>query len=229
MLAPKHLGLKIGCPVMLLVNLTEERVNGKIGKVSNILGEEIFVDFTIQNSLKTVKISKYLFSTYDPKDKCILAKRTQYPLKLAYSMTIHKAQGMTLDSVTVDCRNVSNPGQIGVAVGRVRSTEGLCVRNFRQTLCRPPPNYVEQYYKSCTVGYVNITKNCCKVNAELSDVDDHRSDSESEHLDNDDHNYDDDDDNKHVRLNSDSELSDFDLEVLKLIDDMEMPEQVRCL
>lgn len=228
-LAPKHLGLKIGCPVMLLVNLTEELVNGKIGKVSNILGEEIFVDFTIQNSLKTVKISKYLFSTYDPKDKCILAKRTQYPLKLAYSMTIHKAQGMTLDSVTVDCRNVSNPGQIGVAVGRVRSTEGLCVRNFRQTLCRPHPSSVEQYYKSCTVGYVNVTKNCCKVNAELSDVDDHRSDSESEHLDNDDHNYDDDDDNKHVRLDSDSELSDFDLEVLKLIDDMEMPEQVRCL
>ena len=53
---------------MLLVDLTEELVNGKIGKVSNILGEEIFVNFTIQNSLKTVKISKYLFSTYDPKD-----------------------------------------------------------------------------------------------------------------------------------------------------------------
>jgi hypothetical protein len=38
---------------MLLVDLTEELVNGKIGKVSNILGEEIFVNFTIQNSLKS--------------------------------------------------------------------------------------------------------------------------------------------------------------------------------
>jgi hypothetical protein len=135
-LALRNLGLKIGCPVMLLVDLTEELVNGKIGKVSTILGEEIFVNFSIQNSLKTVKISKYLFSTYVPKDKCILTKRTQYPLKLACSMTIQKSQGMTLDSSTVDCRNVSNSGQICVAVGRVRSTEGLCVKNFRQTLCK---------------------------------------------------------------------------------------------
>ena len=103
-----------------------------------------------------------MFSTYDPKDKCILAKRTQYPLKLACSKTIQKSQGMTLDSVTVDCRNVSNPGQIGVAVGRVTSTEGFCVKGFRQTLCRPHPSSVEQYCKSCTV---NVTKNCCKVNA----------------------------------------------------------------
>jgi hypothetical protein len=44
-LAPKYLGLEIGCPVMLLVNLTEELVNGKIGKVSNIIGGEIFVDY----------------------------------------------------------------------------------------------------------------------------------------------------------------------------------------
>lgn len=92
-LALRNLGLKIGCPVMLLVNLTEELVNGKVGKVSNILGGEICVDFTIQNSLQTVQISKYLFSTYDPKDKCTLGKRTQYPLKLACSMTIQKSQG----------------------------------------------------------------------------------------------------------------------------------------
>ena len=137
-LALRNLGLKIGCPVMLLVNLTEELVNGKIGKVSNILEVEIFVNFTIQNSLKTVKISKYLLSTYDPKDKCILAKPTQYPLKLACSMTIQKSQGMPFDSVTIDCRNVSHPGQIGEAVGRVTSTEGLlCLRLSSDALQAP--------------------------------------------------------------------------------------------
>lgn len=44
------------------------------------------------------------------------------------------AQGMTLYLVTVDCRNVSNLDQICVVIGRVRLPEGLCVKNFRQTL-----------------------------------------------------------------------------------------------
>ena len=106
-----------------------------------------------------------------------------------------------------------------------------------KTFVRRFASSVEQHYKSCIVGYVNVPKTCCKVNAELSDA--HRSDSECEHFDNDDHSDDDDDDNKndddkksddkHVRPDSDSELSDFNLEALKLIDNKEVPEQVRCL
>jgi hypothetical protein len=61
-----------------------------------------------------------------------------------------------------------------------------------KTFVRRFASSVEQHYKSCIVGYVNVTKTCCKVNAELSD--DHRSDSESELFDNDDHSDDDDDD-----------------------------------
>jgi len=38
---------------------------------------------------------------------------------------------MTLKSITLDCNNISNPGQIGVAVGRVKTIEGLCVKHFR--------------------------------------------------------------------------------------------------
>jgi len=90
-LAPKKLGLKIGCPVMLLVNLSNELVHEKIGKVSNISGEDIYVEFTIKHVTKTVKMSRFVFNTFDPIDKCILAKRTQYPMKLVYSITIHKA------------------------------------------------------------------------------------------------------------------------------------------
>ena len=116
---------------MLLVNLSNELVHEKIGKVSNISGEDIYVEFTIKHVTKTVKMSRFVFNTFDPIDKCILAKRTQYPLKLAYSITIHKSQGMTLESITLDCNNISNPGQIGVAVGRVKTIEGLCVKHFR--------------------------------------------------------------------------------------------------
>jgi len=47
------------------------------------------------------------------------------PLSLAYALTVHKAQGLTLESVIVDCRNIRQPGQLGVAVGRAKTREGL--------------------------------------------------------------------------------------------------------
>jgi hypothetical protein len=58
-----------------------------------------------------------------------VATRLQIPLKLGYAFTVHKAQGLTLDCVEVDCRNINFPGQLGVAVGRAMKTDGLRVIN----------------------------------------------------------------------------------------------------
>ena len=124
--------------------LTGQARTGKSFVIRKIVGElrkrGIRVALTCSTGIGTIVFESLQACTLHKwaslEDKCILAKRTQYPLKLACSMTIQKSQGMTLDSSTVDSRNVSNPGQICVAVGRVRSTEGLCVKNFRQTLCK---------------------------------------------------------------------------------------------
>ncbi|XP_071176509.1 uncharacterized protein [Mytilus edulis] len=135
-LAPKYLGIKVGIPVMLLVNLSDDLVNGKVGTVTYIDNDSctLTIQFCIKTVKKTVKITKYLFTKYDPVDKIILAKRLQFPIKVAYAITIHKSQGMSLQYLSIDCSNACFPGQIGVAVGRAKSTDGLMLKNFKM-LC----------------------------------------------------------------------------------------------
>ena len=55
---------------------------------------------------------------------------TQFPLRLAYAMTIHKAQGLTLDSAYLDIRAAREPGQAYVAVSRVRTLVGLHFKDW---------------------------------------------------------------------------------------------------
>jgi hypothetical protein len=70
--------------------------------------------------------------------------------------------------------------QIGVAVGRVKTIEGLCVKNFRPSQCKPHPKVVELYYTGCSVGNIDhINKNCCKVRVQSSEY----SESDSENSD----------------------------------------------
>ena len=54
------------------------------------------------------------FSVYDPRLGIDVASRVQFPIKLAFALTIHKSQGMTIENVVIDCRAISAPGQLGV-------------------------------------------------------------------------------------------------------------------
>lgn len=135
--APSTLYLKLNAKVFLMVNLTDNLVNGSRGIVKDFTKDSVTVFF--ESIKSTVTVRKHLFTVYDINLKREVASRKQIPLKLAYAFTVHKAQGMTLEHLEVDCRNMNFPGQLGVAIGRAVSVEGLRVLNFTKTtsLYRP--------------------------------------------------------------------------------------------
>lgn len=54
----------------------------------------------------------------------------QFPLRLAYAITIHKSQGMTLENVVVDCNRIFEQGPTYVALSRVKKLQGLYLKGF---------------------------------------------------------------------------------------------------
>ena len=85
--AQKILTLKVAAPVMLIWNSTYGSFNGCIGKVYSISEVKVVGNF----NGRLVNIERCIFEVYDPSCKTILASRLQYPLRLAYAMTVHRA------------------------------------------------------------------------------------------------------------------------------------------
>ncbi|CAC5387159.1 PIF1 [Mytilus coruscus] len=129
-LASKHLGLNPLCNVMLILTLSDTLVNSLIGTLSKIKSDSVDVDFVVDGKTVTVNVVKHTFTTYDPVKKKILAKREQLPMKLSYGITIHKFQGMSLNSVIFHCELISFPGQLGVAIGRAAN----CFKNIKDEI-----------------------------------------------------------------------------------------------
>lgn len=142
-LAAREVRLKIGAPVLLLKNLDLKKglVNGRQGIVVKFI-ERVSEDAHIdpENPLFHVIPNHALlpvvqFGTIEQVIEPVewswgvgfkkSATRQQIPLMLAHSITIHKAQGMTLDEAAVDLRGVFEDGQAYVALSRVRSLDGL--------------------------------------------------------------------------------------------------------
>ncbi|KAJ8045597.1 Spectrin beta chain, non-erythrocytic 1 [Holothuria leucospilota] len=158
--APKTLHLKVGAPVVLMANLTHNLENGKQGIIERL--HDTYAEVKFQGIDGVTCIKPYSFSVYDPKSEKNVAFRKQLPLKLSFAMTVHKAQGMTHDQVLVDCRNMTVPGQIGVAIGRVRSKAGLQIINFRPSLVQPQPHSINDFYQSLSQP-LRDDCGCCKA------------------------------------------------------------------
>jgi ATP-dependent DNA helicase PIF1 len=124
-LAPKKLTLKVGARVMLLVNLDPGKrlVNGSLGIVTSFDAFGIHVEF---DHGETVLIEKAGWSYMKGDD--VLATREQYPLRLAYSITAHKSQGMTLSKVEAHLARCFADGQSYVALSRAQTSAGLFLR-----------------------------------------------------------------------------------------------------
>lgn len=125
--APLILELKEGCKVMLLKNhsFAKGLINGSCGTVLKIDKESILIKF--DNGTEE-EIPSHTFEYYRGGE--LVASRDQYPLRLAYGITIHKSQGMTLEQLVVDCKRIFECGQSYVALSRVKTLEGLHLRGF---------------------------------------------------------------------------------------------------
>ena len=130
LLTPEILQLKRGALVMFTVNKNEPGrneplfVNGQIGTVEAVEPGAVLVR---AKTGAEIRVERFTWR-FDPQDEDS-ASFSQFPLRLAWAMTIHKAQGLTLDTAYLDIRAAREPGQAYVAVSRVRSLAGL---NFKE-------------------------------------------------------------------------------------------------
>ncbi|WP_419175724.1 helix-turn-helix domain-containing protein [Desulfosediminicola sp.] len=128
------LQLKVGAQVMFVRNDSshEKRFfNGKIGKITRMSSDEIEV--SCPDELETIEVERATWEnieySIDPATSEINQKTigtfAQFPLKLAWAITIHKSQGLTFDKAIIDAQSSFAHGQVYVALSRCRTFEGM--------------------------------------------------------------------------------------------------------
>ncbi len=127
---PDTLILKVGAPVLFCVNKWGKYANGERGIIKEITSEAIIVE----KNDSFVKVEPHVFelgefhANEDGKLKSItLATMSQFPLKLAYAITIHKSQGMSIDNLVCNVDNIFTPSQFYVALSRATDPKTLKV------------------------------------------------------------------------------------------------------
>lgn len=134
-----RLVLKKGAQVMFMRNDKGENrkfFNGKIGTIKSITPEEVVVNDGADDISVKPETWHNLQLNYNEENNEVeeteLGAFTQFPLKLAWAVTIHKSQGLTFEKAIVDCGNAFAPGQVYVALSRLTSLEGLVLRTQLQ-------------------------------------------------------------------------------------------------
>ena len=137
------LELKPGAQIMFLNNDTKKRwVNGSLGKIENIkLSDDKirYLRIRLAENKKIVDVFPYTWEIYKYSiigkeiTSEVIGSFTQYPLRLAWAVTIHKSQGQTFDNVLIDIGNVTFAnGQLYVALSRCTSLHGIYLKKALQ-------------------------------------------------------------------------------------------------
>jgi hypothetical protein len=132
------LELKLGAQVMFVRNdqsIQKRYYNGKIGKIEVLTDDCIKVRCDDDNSLIEVERHEWENEQYSVNEntkaveKTVIGTFVQYPLRLAWAITVHKSQGLTFTKAALDVQDVFQPGQAYVAFSRLRSLDGLVLLN----------------------------------------------------------------------------------------------------
>ncbi len=131
-LAPEKLDLKIGAYVMLVKNDPKNRfVNGSLGQIIDFAAiDGVLMPEVKLNTGKRLVVEPATWELMDGEVR--LAAVTQFPLRLAYAVTIHKSQGMTLDGAVINLAKAFTPGMGYVALSRVRDLDSLYLTGLNQ-------------------------------------------------------------------------------------------------
>ena len=155
--AEEQLRLRAGSQVMFIKNDTgkiKRYFNGKIGTIVELDSDKIIVQCKDEPESIEVKKEKWENIRYSV-DKIsrqlseeVLGSFTQYPLRLAWAITIHKSQGLTFDKVVIDAGEAFAPGQVYVALSRCTTLDGVILHSrIRTTNVFTDPKIV-QFSKS---------------------------------------------------------------------------------
>jgi len=134
----EKLEFKVGAQVLFIKNdASPDKLyyNGKIGQVTRISKDEIYVK--CPTDLEEIKVSsvewdnvKYSLNDGTKEvDEDVVGTFSQFPLKLAWAITIHKSQGLTFERVIIDAQSAFAHGQVYVALSRCTSFEGIVLRS----------------------------------------------------------------------------------------------------
>ena len=155
---PAELKLKKSARVMVTANLKNPEgdsllaANGEIGTVIEWSNSSITVRL---DSGKLLEIAPQKWE-FDPTAGGKTGTFTQFPLRLAWATTIHKSQGLTLDAALIDIRAAREPGQAYVAISRVKSLEGLHLKDWFAGLWVSPQ--AKDFHRSIAAGDLPVIK-----------------------------------------------------------------------